>query len=78
MNELGRELFSHTSAIYVDVAGKSVFDVNAAQEFLAEMQADREAIRKNGAFEGEQALARVLDVYRDGIATLQQRIEDNQ
>ena len=75
LNELGRELFSHTSPIYVSVAGKRFFDKAVAQQLLAEIQANQKIIRKQGKFADEQALARVLDVHRDGIAVLQKRLE---
>lgn len=76
LNELGRELFAHTSPIYVNVDGKSVFDRKLAQELLAEIQANRKMISERGKFEDEQAMARVLDVYDAGIASLQKRIKD--
>ena len=43
-NILGRELFAHTSAVYVEVAGRRHLDPKVAQQLLAEMQAHGEAI----------------------------------
>ncbi len=74
LNELGRELFAHTSPIYISVDGKSVFDRKIAQELLADIQANRKMISEQGKFDDEQARARVLDVYDAGIAKLKIRI----
>ncbi len=74
-NEFGRDLFSHTSAVYVDLAGESYFNPAVAQELLDEMNANQEFITQNANFADEQERARVLDAYRDGAAALQFRIE---
>jgi len=76
-NELGRDLFSHSSAIYVEVAGRSHFDETVARELLAQMKANREAIAENATFADDQERARVLDVHSDGIAVLEKRIANH-
>jgi hypothetical protein len=73
-NELGRELFAHTSAVYVEVDGRKHFNRTVAEELLAEMKASVEAIGTNGKFADDQERQRVLDVYRDGIRELTRRI----
>ena len=73
-NELGRDLFSHTSPVYVTVAGKSRFDTAVARQLLAEMETNRRAIRRHGKFAGAIELARVLDVYSDAIVVLRKRL----
>ncbi len=75
--EYGRKLYGHTSPIYVEVAGRSGFDRNAARAVLAKMKAAQTAIAKNGKFQDAQAKARVLDVYSDAERNLQQRISDD-
>ncbi len=87
MNELGRELFAHTSPIYVEVAGNGIFDKKIARELLAKMRSNRQAIldqAKQIKGVGDKrtetkldalALARVLDVYEDGIETLRAKLE---
>lgn len=76
LNEFGKELFSHTSAVYVTVDGKSVFDPGTARALLAEMEASQKVIVEQGEFLDDQARARVLDVYRDGVAALKKRMQD--
>ena len=74
-NELGRDLFSHTSPIYVTVAGKSRFDSAVARQLLAEMLANRRIIAEKGKFADAVERGRVLDVYSDAIAALRKRIK---
>ncbi|MEX2288611.1 MAG: CehA/McbA family metallohydrolase [Planctomycetaceae bacterium] len=73
-NELGRDLFAHTSPIYVNVAGKGCFDEAVARSLLAEMQANLDVIADKALFADPQERARVLDVHREGIELLNQRI----
>eukprot|EP00913_Durusdinium_trenchii_P008970 g8436.t1 len=61
VNELGRELFAHSSAIHVTIAGKSRFDTAVARRLLAEMIANQKSIAKHGKFADKQERARVLD-----------------
>ncbi|MBM83745.1 MAG: hypothetical protein CMJ78_24575 [Planctomycetaceae bacterium] len=77
LNEAGRELFGHTSPIYVNVDGSGVWDQTTAKQILAEMQANHKAIVENGKFEDAQAKARVLDVHGTAIDTLKARIEQD-
>lgn len=70
-NELGRELYGHTSPVYLEVNGKSAFDPEIAQSMLAQMRAAKAAINQNGKFEDPQARARVLDVYSDATTRLE-------
>ncbi|MFQ5731711.1 MAG: CehA/McbA family metallohydrolase [Planctomycetaceae bacterium] len=73
-NEFGRDLFAHTSAIYVTVAGKSHFNRKVARQLLAEMRRNRETIFKRGKFQDAVERGRVLDVYTDGIAAMRKRL----
>ncbi|MBT4865948.1 MAG: CehA/McbA family metallohydrolase [Planctomycetaceae bacterium] len=74
-NELGRELFAHTSAVNVEVNGQRHFDRAVAGQLLAEMKANVDSIQKNGTFADDQERQRVLDVYRDGIAEMTRRLK---
>ncbi|MCH8828181.1 MAG: CehA/McbA family metallohydrolase, partial [Planctomycetes bacterium] len=47
-NEFGRDLFAHSSAIFVTVAGKSRFDKRVARQMIAEMRINRDASAKRG------------------------------
>jgi hypothetical protein len=75
LNELGRELYSHTSPVYVRVARRSVFDPRVARELLEKMKKGRAVVVEQGRFEDDLAKARVLDVYDDGIAVLERRLQ---
>ncbi|QDU08828.1 CehA/McbA family metallohydrolase [Gimesia aquarii] len=75
LNEYGRELFSHTSPIYLEWEGRSIFDQNQAQMFLEEMKQNREKITKQFRFADDLERAHVLDVYSDGIEKLTGQIE---
>jgi hypothetical protein len=75
LNEYGRELFAHTSAIYVNLAGRGVFDAAAGGSLLEEMKTSREFIRGNAKFANDQERDGVLRVYDDGIRRMQQKID---
>jgi hypothetical protein len=76
-NVLGKELFAHTSAVYVEVAGRIRFDKTVAETLIAEMKTNRTFISDNGTFADNQERARVLDVYTDGIAAMKKLIKKN-
>jgi len=78
LNEYGCELFAHTSAIYIDVAHKAVFDRQAAKSLLQEMQADLKFIGERGLFSNDAERQGVNTIYEQGIATLQKRIQEGQ
>src|SRR5262249_32152312 len=50
MNELGYQLFAHTSPIYVELAGKTIFDADSAQALLRQIEEGQAAISKQGQF----------------------------
>ena len=69
-NELGRELYGHTSPIYLTVGGESAFNSRVARAMLEQMRESQAAISEQGNFESPQTKARVLDVYADAAAKL--------
>jgi hypothetical protein len=73
-NELGQELFAHTAPIYVDMAGRPLFNVEAAQAMLQEIEMSQAAIRAQGKFSSPEATARLLALYEDGAKDLRERI----
>jgi hypothetical protein len=73
-NELGQELFAHTSPIYVEMAGQPLFNVEAARAILQEIEASQAAIRTQGKFSSPEASARLLALYQDGVKDLRDRI----
>jgi hypothetical protein len=73
-HELDRPLFAHTSPIYVEIAGKKVFDRSTAEKLMAEMKRALEVIPKRGTFAGDAERESVLEVYREGIRNLEARM----
>ena len=74
-NELGGQLFGHTSAIYVNIAGKVIFHSDDALGLLAEMQEATETIIREARFADDTEQNEVLSVYQDGIRTLRSRLD---
>jgi hypothetical protein len=74
-NEYGGEMFSHTSAIFVDVAGKRVFNHDVAAEMLAELERNRAFVSERGKFADQHEREHVLQVYDEAIDILQARME---
>ena len=73
-NEYGGALFAHSSPIYVNFAGQGVFDRATAEKLVAEMQASMVRIEEQASFADERQRRQVLDVYREGIERLRQRM----
>jgi len=73
-NELGGSLFGHTSAVYIELAGKNIFKPDTARELIADMQESIQTIQEKAVFADGEQRERVLDIYRDGIATLRKRL----
>jgi hypothetical protein len=75
VNEYGRELFGHTSAVYVNLGDRGVFDVAAAESLLDEMKTSLEFIRSTALFANETERDGVLRIYVAGIQQMRQRID---
>lgn len=67
-------LFSHTSAIYVEVAGKLLFDRSAAEDLLREMDQSKDLIGTKALFADDPERAHVLGVYEQAMAILKKRL----
>jgi prolyl oligopeptidase len=76
-SELDRELFAHTSAVYLDVAGRPVFRADTARELIEEMKQSMAVISEKGKFADDAERASVLDVYKKGIQVLEKRLKDD-
>ena len=74
-NEFDQPLFAHTSPVYVDVDGRRLFRAEVARELIGEMEANIREIESKGVFADDAERDRVIDVHRDGIKTLQQRVQ---
>lgn len=75
-NEMGKPLFAHTSPVYVQIDGKSVFKQEIAQGLIDEIVENISAIEKAGKFKNDEGKELVLGIYREGIRKLEQRIQD--
>ncbi|HUP79712.1 MAG TPA: CehA/McbA family metallohydrolase [Pirellula sp.] len=75
LNEFGRELFSHTSAIYIHLAGRDIFDVSAAESLLEEMRSSRDLIRSRSLFSNDAERDGVLAIYDAGINQMEKNLK---
>src|SRR5262249_19139653 len=77
-NEYGAPLFAHTSAIEIQVAGRSHFDRSAAIRLLGEMRDGLSLINEKAVFSDDNERARVVDVYHDAITIFERRLANVQ
>ncbi len=73
-NELDHVLFAHSSPVYVALAGKGVFDVEAARGLLKQVEEGQAAIRAQGRFSNDQAADKLLSLYEEAALDLQRRL----
>jgi hypothetical protein len=73
-NELDRQLFAHTSPVYVDFAGQRVFDVETGRLLLKRLEQAKEEIRARGKFGDDSARDKIIVIYDDTAKDLTNRI----
>jgi len=73
-NEVGQPLYAHTSPVYLTFKGEGRIDPRVVQELIEELKEDRRTILKHANFEDDQARARILDVYQEGLDELEKRL----
>jgi hypothetical protein len=73
-NELGQQLFAHTSPIYVEVAGARIFDLEAARALLRQLEEAEAEIRSRAQFSSPQAGEKLLAMYAEARLGLTRRI----
>lgn len=73
-NELDQQLFAHTSPVYVDFMGKRVFDVEAAQALLKNVESAIADNRARGLFSAPSARDKLLTLYDAAAVDLRDRI----
>lgn len=73
-NEFGQPLFAQSSPVYVDVAGKRVFDVAAAEQLLRQIEEGRAAIRARANFSTAGARDNLLSLYDEAVRDLKERL----
>ncbi|MCI0377230.1 MAG: CehA/McbA family metallohydrolase [Gemmataceae bacterium] len=73
-NELDRQLFAHTSPVYVEMKGKRLFDLESGLALLKQIEEGAAAIRAQGHFGSPAASAKLLALYDDGAKELREKI----
>ena len=76
-NELGHPLRAHTSPVYIELAGKRIFEPEVARELIAEMEEGIKTIEAKATFANDQERRAVLNVHQEGIAILRRRLEEH-
>lgn len=74
-NAFDRTVFSHTSPVYVDFNGQRPFHPEVALALIAEMKESLQKIRVQAVFANDSDLEKIMNVYREGIRVLQERID---
>jgi hypothetical protein len=74
-NEFNKTLFAHTSPVYVKFEGRDVFDIDAAQGLLKQVEEGQAAIKSNAKFSSDEASLRVLSLYSEAAKDLRERID---
>lgn len=74
-NELGQPLYAHTSPVYLTFNDQLRVDPAVVEELIEEVKEDRRTILKQAHFEDNQARARILDVYQEGLDELLRRLK---
>lgn len=74
VNEFGKELFAHTSPVYVDMKGRGPFVVEDALVLAKRIEEGEAAVRARGKFSKAEARDAVLALYSRGLTDLQTRI----
>jgi hypothetical protein len=73
-NELGQRLFAHTCPVWVDIGGKRIFDVEAAQALVRQVEEGQAEIRAKGKFSSPQAREAILAIHSEALKDLKNRI----
>jgi hypothetical protein len=69
-NEFGRQLFAHTSPVYVNVGGKAIRQTEEVAYLIRQMEDARQEIAAKALFASPKEREAVLSVYEEGIRTL--------
>ncbi|MEX1231437.1 MAG: CehA/McbA family metallohydrolase [Planctomycetaceae bacterium] len=72
-NELGRELYSHTSPIYVTVAGQPHRDPAAIASLIAHVEESLKYVSQKGVYMDNASRETILSLYRQTLEELKQR-----
>jgi len=75
-NEMGVELFAHTSPVYVEFAGRDIFDPVTAEQLIEEMELAIEVIPTKAVFQDQTQWQSIRKIYDRGIKHLRVRLEN--
>jgi hypothetical protein len=70
-NEFGRQLFAHTSPIYIKVGGKAIHQPEEVAYLVRQMEEAKQEIAAKALFAPPKEREAVLSVYEKGIRNLQ-------
>jgi hypothetical protein len=73
-NEFDQVLFAHSSPVYVDLAGKRVFQIEAGRTLLKQLEEARATIRSKGKFSSPAAADKLVALYDDASKDLVKQI----
>ncbi len=73
-NDLGGDLFAHSSAVHIQVSGRPQFHVPAGQQLLEEMLTSRQFILARAKFADSAQRDEVLASYDTAILEMQRRL----
>jgi hypothetical protein len=73
-NELGRQLFAHSSPCYVEHEGERPFDLESARALLKKLEETKADVKERGRFSSPDARAKLLGVYDRAEKDLRGRI----
>ena len=76
-NIYDRLIFGHTSPIYFQQNGQSIFDPDVALDLMVEMQQARDKAASTGQFDDEAARNSVIGVYDRAIERMEELIESS-
>lgn len=75
VNEFGHTIFAHTSAVSVEIAGRTYEDRRILQTLLAEIKQNRSVVLERGSFASEEEESAVVRVYDDAVDRLRKRLK---
>jgi hypothetical protein len=61
--------------VYIELSGKRIFQSEAAELLIADMQRSMSIISEKGMFDTAHQRERILEIYREGIAVLDERLK---
>jgi len=74
-NEFDNPIYSHTSPVYTDFNSRQPFQPETALELIGEMEEALQQIRVQAVFANDSESDSIVNVYREGIRTLKQRLK---